>query len=137
MRGFTPPIKQPPASTVASSCTPQSGLTSATSLTTHSVGSRSLSDQTIRSRPFTSSHLSLPHGGPPQGSSLRASCVLPSSRETLTEPSGAPSLAYSRDDPKHTVTGGTAVQKSSPPIAFVAPVVSNPAMARSVMYQIY
>lgn len=142
MRGFTPPFKKPStASSVASSCTPQSGLTSTCTtnlLTTCGMGSRSLSDQTVRNKPFTSSsRLSLPHGTKPhqpQGPSLQASQSIPSNREeALTDPRVDHSWASSLDDVKHTVTGSSSVQKSSPPVAFVAPVMSKPAVTRSVM----
>ena len=138
MRGFTPPFKKPPpASNLSSSCTSQSGLMSATSLTTCGVGSRSssLSDQTMRSKPFThcmsSSRLSLPHSTkPPQEPSLQTSSLPPSREEAPTMPR---SLTSSMDDGQHTVTSGSSVQKSSPPVAFVAPVVSKPTMTRSVI----
>ena len=130
MRGFTPPFKQPlPTSNLASSYRPQSGLTPATSLTTCSIGSRSLSDQTVRSKSFTSSsRLSLPHGTKsPQEPPLHASCVPPRREKTPSKPC---SLTNSLDGGQQRVTSGGSVQKSNPPVAFVAPVVSKPTITR-------
>lgn len=134
-RGFTPPFKKSlPASHLASSCTPQSGPTSATSLTTCDVGSRSQSDQTTRTKPFTqcmaSSRLSLPRGTEvPQERFLRTSSVPPRGKETPSKPH---SLANPPDDGQCAVISGRGMQKSSPPVAFVAPVVSKPTTSRSV-----
>lgn len=132
MKGFTPPFKKPPAaSDVASSCTPQSGMTFTTNLTT---GSRSLSDQTVRSKQFTSSsRLSLPHGTKAQSQAPSSQSVPWSREEAPTEPRIGHSWASSLDDSKHTVTSGSSMQKSSPPVAFVAPVVSKPTISRSEM----
>ena len=132
-RGFTPPFKKPHLA-LASSCTPQSGLTSTTSLTTCNVRSGSLSDQTTRTKPFTqgvpSSRLSLPQGTKvPQERSLHTGSVLPRREETPSKPH---SLTNSLDDGQYSTTNGRGMQKSSPPVAFVAPVISKPTMSRSV-----
>ena len=129
MRGITPLFKKPLPR--VDSCTPQSGLTSVTRPTTRGVEFRSLSDQTMRSKPFmSSSRLSLPHSAkPPQEPSVQGNSVSPG-REAM--PFKPCSLTNSMDDAQHMVTSGGSVQKSSPPVAFVAPVVSKPTITRSV-----
>ena len=128
-RGFTPPFKQPPST---SNIVPKSGLTPASGLTC-SLTSKSLSDQTVRSRPFTSSRLSLPQGSR-AGQATNTAEAPPIHRVTAATLSlGRGPTGVSLENDK-SVVSGSKMHKSSPPIAFVSPVVSNTAIHRSAFY---
>ena len=133
---FTPPFKS--TSNGSSSSTPKPSVTGGTSF---SDTSRSLSDQTVRSRALTSSRLSLPQSVRPQQPSSFQAATNQHSRAVRSQADGlTPANPLERDDDSWESDEafkpfGHSVQKSSPPIAFVAPVVSNSTLTRSVRWQ--
>lgn len=128
-RGFTPPFKQSSSSDCTGSVMPNSGLTPASTLSC-GLASKSFSDQTVKSRPFTSSRLSLPLDARP----LRPIHKVPPSRITPIVTDGA-TTADSHGNVNASISRTTMIQKSNPSISFAAPVVSVPATLRSVAKQ--
>ena len=130
-RGFTPPFKSTTIGT-SGSYTPRPGLTPVSG-SQSSAAAKSLSDQTVRSRAFTSSRLSLPQSLN-QDHPKRAAQSQPEDVATglslghEVEPTGTD---------KTVKQFGGSVQRSSPPVAFVAPVLSSSSQTRLAMLQLF